>query len=272
MPEIPEMETYRNMLDRTVVVKNITGAVVNRPRSINIAPEQFSAALVGQFIENVSRRAKYLVFQLRGGLYMVTHMMLDGRIYYGPSGIESGLPGKSHVILNFADNNSLYFCDLRLGYLHLLDQAGTNSELAGLGIEPLSADFTWETFMGIFRGRRGAIKPLLIEQKLIAGLGNAYSNEVLFAAGILPDRVVPSIAENEMRKLWQAIPRLLREAIQNGGYIEEPYASWDNLSGGQIPHFMVYDRSGEPCKVCGTTIQENKLGGRWAYYCVNCQR
>jgi len=272
MPEIPEMETYRNMLVKTVVGKNITGADVNRLRSINIAPEQFLPALTGQSIENISRRAKYLVFHLRGGLYMITHMMLDGRLYLGPTGLETGLPGKPHVILNFADNNSLYFCNLRLGYLHLLDQAEANSELAGLGIEPLSADFTWETFAGIFRGRRGAIKPLLIDQKLIAGLGNAYSNEVLFAAGVLPDKAVPAIAENEMRNLWQAIPRVLQEAIQNGGYIEEPYASWDDLSGGQIPHFMVYDRSGEPCKVCGTAIQGKKLGGRWTYYCSNCQR
>lgn len=268
MPEIPEMETYREMLTRTVVDKPIAGVTVERPRSINLPVEEFVSALVGKSVESITRRAKYLIFRLSGGLFMLSHLMLDGRLYYGPG----KLPGKPHVVINFSDLNSLFFCEFRLGYLHLLTPEALAAETAGLGVEPLSPDFTWETFRELLLGRRGAVKPLLMEQKIIAGIGNAYSNEILFAAGILPGRTVPSINENTMRDLWQVIPQVLHEGIRNGGYIEEPYAQWDKLSGGQIPHFMVYDRNGQPCKVCGTVIQSSKLSGRWTYYCPACQR
>lgn len=270
MPEIPEMETYKNMLIRTVVGKPITTAAVERERSINRAVAEFIAAVTGQTIDRVSRRAKYLIFHLSGGLFLLTHMMLDGRLFYGPD--NSSLPGKPHVVLYFNDYNNLFFCDLRLGFVHLLTQEELESLMGDLGIEPLSPDFTWQEFAALLERRRGVIKPLLIEQKIIAGIGNAYSNEILFAAGIIPDRTVPDINEEELHRLWETIPRVLRAGIKNGGYIEEPYADWDHLSGGQIPLFMVYDRGGKPCKVCGTTIKEAKLNGRWTFYCTVCQK
>jgi len=245
LPEIPEMENYKKMLIRTIVGKPIISALVERERSINKTVSEFTAAVAGQSIDRVSRRAKYLIFHLSGGLYLLSHMMLNGR---------------------------LFFCDLRLGFVHLLTWDELEAELAGLGIEPLSSDFTWQAFAGLMERRRGVVKPLLIEQKIIAGIGNAYSNEILFAAGIMPDRTAPAIAEKELQRLWEAIPRVLQKGINNGGYIEEPYTDWDKLSGGQIPHFMVYDRGGQACKVCGTPIQESKLNGRWTYYCTICQR
>lgn len=271
MPEIPEMENYRTMLLRTVTGKQVTGVWVERPKSINVAVNELSAALNGQVIDNVTRRAKLLVFHLRGGLYLVTHMMLDGRLYYGTGSDHEGLPGKPHVIIGFSDGGKLFFCDLGLGFLHLVDSLGLEAELAGLGLEPLSPDFTWGSFMELFRKRRGAVKPLLMDQRLIAGLGNAYSNEVLFAARILPAKKIPEIGPDGLKRLWEVIPRILREAINNGGYIEEKYAQWDNRSGGQIPHFMIYDRGGEPCSVCGNPIGETKLNGRWTYMCSTCQ-
>lgn len=272
MPEIPEMETYKSMLAKTVVGKLITQIDVERPRSINLAVDEFTPTLHGQIIEKVSRRAKYLILQLHGGFSLITHMMLDGRLYYSEAGMPESLPGKPDVILNFTDGSKLYFCDLRLGFLHLVTSQQLQSELAGLGLEPLSPEFTFTNFMELFKKRRGVIKPLLIDQKIIAGIGNAYSNESLFAAAILPSRTVAQLQESEMKSLWQAILRVLREASANGGYIEEPYAAWDKLSGGHIPKFMVYDRGGEPCKVCGTLITETKIGGRWTYYCTACQK
>jgi len=270
LPEIPEMETYKSMLSGTVLGKTIISTVVERERSINKTLSEFTSAVTGQSIDTVSRRAKYLIFQLSSGMFLLTHMMLDGRLHYGPE--ESSLPGKPHVILHFNDNNNLFFCDMRLGFVHLLARQELEGELAGLGLEPLAPEFTWQAFANLLEKRRGAIKPLLIDQKILAGIGNAYSNEILFAAGILPDRAVPAISEEELYRLWQTIPRVLQAGIKNGGYIEEPYAEWDQLSGGQIPHFMVYDRNGQPCKVCGEMIQESKLGGRWAYYCKVCQK
>lgn len=287
MPEIPEMEIYRDFLNRYVSGKQVTGVQVERTRSINRDVGEFIRLVRGVRVEKVERRAKFLVFHLDNDLYLLNHMMLDGRLYYGPPGLdreagtepaepgmENGqfrLPGKAHVVFALSDNRSLYFCDLRLGYLHLLDGAELAREISDLGIEPLSSDYNWAGFAGLLSGRRGKIKPFLIAQKYLAGLGNAYSNEVLFASGIMPDRAAGSLTEAEQRRLFDEIPRTLREAISLGGYIEEPFTAGDSLSGGYIPHFRVYDRGGEPCLVCGTPISEKKLSGRWTYYCVRCQ-
>lgn len=271
MPEIPEMEHYRQLLSQTVTGKDIIEVTVARDRSINIRPEQFTAAIRGGKINQVSRRAKYIILHLQNSFYLITHMMLDGRLYYGPTGMTEGLPGKPHVILDFSDGNSLFFCDLRLGFAHLVNQGQLDAIINELGLEPLDRDFTYEAMYHVYKGKRGAIKPLMLDQKVICGIGNAYSNEILFASGILPDRKVPSLEEQEMHRLFEAIPRVLRAGIHHGGYIEEPFAAFDRTIGGQNNHFMVYDRGAQPCKVCGTTIQEMKLNGRWTYFCTTCQ-
>lgn len=286
MPEIPEMETYRVMLDKTVLGKSIADVVITRERSINTDKNNFITAVKDKKIKVVQRRAKYLIFSLDNGIYLAAHMMLDGRLYYddNTSGKdtlydndndnkenETNLPGRPNVILIFTDGSGLFFCELRLGYLHLLNEESLKSELAPLGIEPLSNDFSLANFINIFGRRRGAIKPLLMNQEIVAGIGNAYSNEILFESRINPERKIGEINEDEMRKLWQSIPVILREGIKNGGYIEEPYSAWDTLSGGQNNHFTVYGRDGQPCVVCGNTIQKYKLAGRWTYVCKNCQ-
>lgn len=285
MPEIPEMEIYRNFLNRYVDGKQVTAVRVERPRSVNRSVDEFAGVVRGAHIEKTERRAKYLNLRLDNGLYMLTHMMLDGRLYYGPpeldrtadrpAGPEDArghrLPGKANVVLDLNDGYSLYFCELGLGYLHLLEAAELARITAELGIEPLGPDYNWTAFGGLLSGRRGKIKPFLMEQKYLAGLGNAYSNEVLFAAGIRPDRPALSLKEGEKLKLFEVIPNTLQAAIRLGGYIEEPFTAGDTLSGGYIPHFRVYDRGSEPCPVCGTPISEVKLSGRWTYYCVQCQ-
>lgn len=281
MPEIPEMEIYKNFLNQYVGGRRVTDVRVERPRSINRDVDVFTGSVRGVVIEKTERRAKFLIFRLSNNLYLLTHMMLDGRLFYGPPDLDrppdtdrpknGQLPGKAYVVLDLNNNHSLYFCELGLGYLHLLEEAELARETAGLGIEPLGPDYTWENFTGLLTGRRGKIKPFLIEQKHLAGLGNAYSNEILFAAGILPDRPVASLNEGEQRRLFEVIPEILKMAVRLGGYIEEPFTAGDTLSGGFIPHFRVYDRGNEPCFVCGTPISEVKLSGRWTYYCVQCQ-
>lgn len=287
MPEIPEMEIYKNYLNRYVSGKRVTTVRVERFRSINRDVEGFTGSVRGVVMEKAERRAKYLMLYLDNGLCLLTHMMLDGRLYYGPPGLDRNtgpagfaepvgggglrLPGKAHVVLDLDDGHSLYFCELRLGYLHLLDRGELDQVTAELGIDPLGPDYTWANFTGLLSRRRGKIKPFLMEQKYLAGLGNAYSNEVLFAAGLLPDRTAASLKEGEQQRLFEVIPEILQEAIRLGGYIEEPFTAGDTLSGGYIPHFRVYGRGNEPCLVCGTPISEVKLSGRWTYYCVQCQ-
>lgn len=278
MPEIPEMENYKNHLLQSVLNKPIYTAKVHRPRSINVDEEVFLNYLSGRRFTEVKRRAKYLIFEIEKGLYLIAHLMLDGRLYFQPGGevkpgqvFPIGLPGKPYVEIAFEDNSILYFCDLRLGYLHLVDKEVLRGIIQGLGLEPLGLEYNWNNFNKVMSKRRGMVKPLLMNQKVIAGIGNAYSNEILFASRILPDRVVPSLSEEEMQNLYQSIPRILNEALAKGGYIEEPFAPWDKVSGGAIPFFKVYDRAKEPCYICGTALMSREVGGRNAFYCPICQ-
>ncbi len=278
MPEIPEMEIYKDYLQNNVADKTIGDVKVHRPRSINVPEETLRDRLVHNSIQQVSRRAKYLIYELGGGLYLINHLMLDGRLYYFPQGTEEPgvvfpitLPGKPHVEVVFDDKSVLYFCDLRLGYLHLIDRGVLNGILDSVGIEPLGEEFNWQTFLHVIHGRRGMIKPFLMNQKAITGIGNAYSNEILFASGLLPDRTISTLAEEELQRLYPSITRVLRDALEKGGYIEEPFAPWDNFTGGAIPHFKVYDRANEPCRICGTLIVRKEIGGRNAFYCPVCQ-
>ena len=268
MPEIPEMETYKILLNKSVKGKKIMQVAVKRHKTVNIPAIEFINKVRGRIIEEIDRRAKYLIFRLKDGNYLLAHMMLDGRLKLASDQEEV----KAQVIFSLEDGHNLNFCDMRLGYLNYHTPDQLQQELIELGVEPLSEEFTWPLFQEILKGRRGAIKSMLMDQKIIAGIGNAYSNEILFAASLLPDRKIPRLTEQERSNLFEVIPRILRNAIAEGGYIETPFADWDNQSGGMLDKFKVYDREGEQCLVCGKIIKKKQIGGRNAFYCHVCQR
>lgn len=271
MPEIPEMENYKTFLCKTVLGKKIVGTEIYRERSTNVPADEFKQWVHAATIEQVKRYGKYLVFELSLGKYLCAHMMLDGRIYLEAADTPAQLPGKAHISLMLNDGTTLHFCELRLGYLKLLDLSQVETIISNLGLEPLDQEFTRDAFLKVLGSKRGMIKPLLMDQKNISGIGNAYSNEILFAAGILPERKVPTLNPDEKIRLHTTIPNILNSAIEKGGYIEEPFAYWDNLSGGIIPYFKVYDRVGKPCLQCGNEITQKVVGGRNAFFCTTCQ-
>jgi len=271
MPEIPEMEIYKRNLEKAVLGKRIQLAEITRERSTNVSPQEFSRWVQKAVVLEIQRYGKYLMLKLSSGKSLCAHMMLDGRIYYEVPGEEPKLPGSSHIRLAFEDRSILHFCEMRLGYLKLYDQDEVEYIKNNLGLDPLAKGFTPEVLAKILKSKRGMIKPLLMEQKHIAGIGNAYSNEILFESGIMPERKTPTLKDEEIEKLYSAIPFVLRKAIAKGGYIEEPFASWDNLSGGMIPYFQVYDRAGQPCLKCGNPINQKVVGGRNAFFCLICQ-
>lgn len=268
MPEIPEMENYRSLLNQSINAKKITSVEVNRSKTINIPVEDFVAKVQGQSIKEVARRAKFLVFQLADGNFLLLHLMLDGRITLTP--VEEKV--KAQVIFFLVDGNKLNFSQLHLGYLHYHTPKELRAELENLGVEPLSEDFTWQGFQQLLKGRRGVIKTLLMNQKVIAGLGNAYSNEALFAARLMPDRKVAGLEEEEKKHLFEVIPSLLRKAIAAGGDLDTPYSEEDIKTGGFNTQFQVYERTGEPCYVCGNLIEQAEIGGRNAFFCRICQK
>jgi len=270
MPEIPEMEVYKSQLSETVIHKKVTGITINREKAINVEPAVFFELVNDQLIVYVSRRGKHLIVTLGNGYYLVGHLMLGGRIYLAESGEK--LKTQGSVILEFLNGRKLYFINLRLGWLHVMNEEEMDRQFAKLGPEPLSEFFTLEWLSDNLSQRRGIIKPLLTDQGFIAGIGNCYSDEILFEAGLRPDRKANEINPKEIKQLFSAIPTVLKEAITNGGYMEKPFSLNDQLTGSHNDHLKVYDREGQSCFRCSDKIIMTTLSGKKSFFCPSCQQ
>ncbi|MBM7691240.1 formamidopyrimidine-DNA glycosylase [Peribacillus deserti] len=268
MPELPEMETYKTLLNQKIAGQVILDAEIGRIKSINIAPGDFISKVKCQTVIKVERRAKYLVFILSNGCILVLHLMLGGWMFFGK---EEDRPKRTvQITLNFGANN-LYFFGLRLGYLHLFDKETAAAELSDLGPEPLTPQFTLEFFIELLQNKRGRIKTKLIDQHFLSGIGNCYSDEICFQAKLLPMRDISSLSPAERTALYEAISLVLREAVRFGGYMENPLYAGDELTGGYDEKCKVYDREGEPCVRCGTSIRKEMISSRKTFYCTHCQ-
>lgn len=290
MPEIPEIELYKNNLNSSVKEKLIHKIWIYRPKSVNLEVNVFADRITGSRISSVERRGKFLVFNLSNGLKLLAHMMLDGRLYYlsrEESLLENSdfeevnqikekvqdLSGRPSVLFQFEDESLLFFCQLTLGYLHLYEEENLRPILNELGPDPLDVNFSAEDFSLLLgkAGKRGMIKPWLMQQKNISGVGNAYSNESLFGAGILPTRKITSISSSERIKLFIALHDILEESIKRGGDMEEPFTLKDDFTGGFNSYFRVYERADKPCIICSHVIIKEEVGGRNAFFCPHCQ-
>jgi formamidopyrimidine-DNA glycosylase len=269
MPELPEMENYKKLLTNKIIGKTIIDIEVNREKSINTSSTDFIQELRGKQIVKIDRRAKHLIFRLSSGKNLLLHLMLGGWMYIGN---DNDSPNRTkQVILSFQDIK-LYFIGLRLGYLHMLDENDLVTKLSDLGPEPLDPSFTFENFQDIFQSRRGKLKTTLIDQKIISGIGNCYSDEICFEAKIKPTITVNSLGKDRLFSLYNSIQTVLRNAISLGGYMEEPLYLGDQLTGGYNSHLLVYDREGKECRRCGGTIVKIELSFRKCFYCPDCQK
>jgi formamidopyrimidine-DNA glycosylase len=268
MPELPEMENYKRLLARTFVGKTITGTQVSREKSINIPPSQFTAAITGNRIQSIERRAKHLLFHIDHQKVMLLHLMLGGLIYYGT---EEDKPNRTvQVQIDFGPHR-LFFIGLRLGYLHLLSAADVQDKLIQLGPEPLGPYFTEQDFINAITAKKSRLKTTLVEQSFLSGIGNYYSDEICWHAGILPMRNCNDLSVEEKSKLYRSIRTVLSEALESGGYMEMPLYKGDTLTGGYDPIRKVYDRGGEPCFRCGRPIIKDEHSSRKLFYCTGCQ-
>lgn len=297
MPEIPEMEIYKDYLNKWVKNKRISEVNVLRVKSVNLESMDFCRSVIGKRISDITRKGKYIIFHLDDGHFLLTHMMLDGRLFLLPLNVtekgqsiqelmsdllnsEAGdlrqrikeLPGKPSVIFGLSDDSVLFFCSLTLGYLHYLTQDELETKLEVLGSDPLDSNFNAQELIRLLTGKKGMIKPWLMNPKNIAGVGNAYSNEALFGAGILPNRLISTLCNADVVRLFDSLITSIRDSIRLGGDMEEPFAPWDDFTGGYNPYFKVYDQYGEPCPVCQNVIEKSEVGGRNAFYCSHCQK
>lgn len=269
MPELPEMETYRTMLNERIAGRTIRQAQVTREKTVNVPVAEFRSRVEGRTVERVDRAAKMLLFRLDSGDALVLHLMLGGSMFYGEP--EEAPDRTAQVTLVF-DEANLYFHGLRLGYLHINNPLELQSKLAKLGPDPMQPDFTPGVLADRLKSKpRGAVKFVLTDQAVLAGIGNCYADELLFAAAVQPLREAGTLTDSEHRAIYTAMRSTLTEAIRYGGYMESPFFAGDQLTGGYNDRCRVYDRGGEPCPRCQNPITKTESNGRKVFFCERCQ-
>ncbi len=273
MPELPEVETVKRTLNQLVAGKRIERMTITLPRILQrpTEPEQFADMLVDRTIQSVERRGKFLRILL-DGLVLVSHLRMEGR--YGV--YEQGEPVErhTHVRFHFTDGTELRYKDVRqFGTMHLFEPGDefVLPPLNKLGIEPLDDAFTLQSFKKTLAKRTTKIKPLLLNQEFIVGLGNIYVDEALFTAGIHPERPADSLTPAEWAKLFEAVRATLGRAVEAGGSSIKSYVNGQGEMGMFQHELLVYGRKNEPCSQCGRAIEKLIVGGRGTHICTACQ-
>ncbi|MBL7084797.1 MAG: bifunctional DNA-formamidopyrimidine glycosylase/DNA-(apurinic or apyrimidinic site) lyase [Candidatus Omnitrophica bacterium] len=269
MPELPEVETIRLDLIRDVKGKRIKDVEILNSKVIKEPkPSEFKRRLKGTTFKDFLRRAKVLAIKLSSGDYLVVHLRMTGQLIYAGKRQE-----KARVILCLSDGKYLNFNDQRLfAELRLVSDWLKLKFVQELGPEPLEKEFTAQKFKQMLAGKKTKIKPLLLDQTFIAGIGNLYAPEALFLAGILPTRTANKLNDKEIKKLHAAIQGVLRDGIQYRGSSVDNYVNGRGKKGEYHLRLKVYDRKDEPCVKCKTKIKKISLGGRGTCFCPKCQK
>ncbi|PZE21040.1 DNA-formamidopyrimidine glycosylase [Paenibacillus xerothermodurans] len=273
MPELPEVETIRRTLNQLVVGKTIDRVKVLLPRIIQRPEdvEEFCFLLAGQTMRSVERRGKFLRFVM-DDYTLVSHLRMEGR--YGLYDRNDPLELHTHVVFSFTDGSELRYKDVRqFGTMHLFPKGQEFEEnpLKKLGIEPLAEAFTLEAFRAKLAGRSTKIKPLLLNQEYIVGIGNIYVDESLFVAGIHPEREARSLTRKETAALHSAIVSTLQDAVRAGGSSIKSYVNGQGEIGMFQHQLKMYGRKAESCYNCDHPIEKTVLAGRGTHYCPKCQ-
>jgi len=266
MPELPEVETIKRELKKTVLGKKITGVIINNPKVIKQPRAQkFTKQLKNVIIKNILRKGKLLILELSSGKSLAIHLRMTGQLIY------PGNAKTSRVSFRLSDGKYLDFNDRRLlGELRLVDDWQSLKFIKELGPEPFN--ITAAQFKQMLLSKKAKIKPLLLAQDFISGVGNLYAAEALFRAKIHPERQAVSLTDTEKEKLLKEIKHTLVEAIQHKGSSIDQYLQVSGEQGGYVKYHKVYGREGKPCFVCKTSVKRIALGGRGTYFCPKCQQ
>jgi formamidopyrimidine-DNA glycosylase len=278
--ELPEVEVMRRDLEKDIVGRRIKTAEVKSSRNAmrvirrHGKRKEFTSKLEGRKLTKVERRGKYVLLHLDSGDALVTHFGMSGQFQRGNGRVV--IEPHTHVILTFQQGGDLRFIDPRTFgemFVTSADELGKVKELQHIAIDPLDQVFTWPTFQYLLAQRGAKMKQLLMDQKFISGLGNIYSDEVLFAAGIRYDRLSDTLSSQEVRRLYRAIQETVQEAIKMRGTTldDEAYVDLFGKPGEYQAELKVYGREGEPCRRCRTPIQTVKVSQRTSYFCPQCQ-
>jgi formamidopyrimidine-DNA glycosylase len=276
MPELPEVETIRAQLAERIPGRTIARVEVHDPKLVEPEdPEAFARGLAGRGIADVGRRGKYLLIGLDDGETLAVHLRMTGRLHWRPPGMD-GEERFLRARLVLDDDSTLTFGDMRRFGRAWMVPAGTGPEREAywaerVGIEPLTPRFTARVLEGLLAGRRGPIKAVLLNQVLVAGLGNMYVDEALFQARIHPERPAGSLDETEVRRLHRAIRDRLAAAVEAGGASIDSYRDSLGEKGTMQDLLRVHLHQGDPCPRCRTPIVKTRVAQRGTYWCPHCQ-
>ncbi|HMR55327.1 MAG TPA: DNA-formamidopyrimidine glycosylase [Candidatus Doudnabacteria bacterium] len=308
MPELPEVQTVVTELHKKLRGRKIKRVVVFAAKLVSVGPNtvsnirdvtqktvnQFVKLLTGRKVESVRRRGKMLIFDVDGPLTMLAHLKMTGQFIFEDkeSAKKTGsqykllnkktaplvkLPSKhTHVVFHFTDGSTLYFNDIRkFGYLRVVEDKDIEhvKEFREYGPEPLEKSFTFQVFRDALKKRKAIpIKLALMDTKVVVGIGNIYSDEILYHARVRPDRRVDSLKPKELKAVFDQIKPVLQTGIKFKGSSVGDFVRTDGKWGSMGKHHYVYGRKKQPCLGCGTMIESMKLGGRTASFCPKEQR
>jgi formamidopyrimidine-DNA glycosylase len=271
MPELPEVEFVARQLRETVPGRRITCVDVRWARAVqDMEPAAFVAAVTGRIVDAIGRRAKYLLLTLDDGQLLIVHRRMSGNLLLRMAGQDE--PPYVRVALDLDDGRRLYYTDPRkFGRLALARLDTLPATIAALGPEPLEPEFTPVVLAARLAGIRRGLKATLLDQKVVAGLGNIYADEALFRARLHPLRAAGSLNEDELARLHVGIQGALTTGIMHGGTTFGRYRDIYDEAGTNLEHVEVYQRTGQPCPRCGTPIARITVAQRSTHYCPTCQ-
>ncbi len=287
MPELPEVETVRRGLERLIIGRTIADSVSDTPKSFPNAPADVQQFLVGATVVTVARRAKVLLIELDTKYSLVIHLKMTGQlVYVSPqerfgaghpnASLIGQLPDRStRVTLSFADGSSLFFNDQRkFGWMRLMPTA----EIINLdffkkvGPEPLSAEFSWQELRNrTLRRKNSNIKAVLLDQSVVAGIGNIYADESLWGAKLNPNTLVKDVPQRKFKPLFEAMQAVLTKSIAEGGSSDKNYVNAEGNRGRYLTFAAVFRKEGTPCPRCDTIIIKTRVAGRGTHTCPRCQ-
>ncbi|MBX3455642.1 bifunctional DNA-formamidopyrimidine glycosylase/DNA-(apurinic or apyrimidinic site) lyase [Ferrovibrio sp.] len=279
MPELPEVETTRRGLALKMEGRRIARIEARRPDLRWPLPRDFAARIQGKRVLGLERRAKYILVRLeagpKGDLVWLIHLGMSGRMLVRPGGWPNAIDKHDHVIFTTDEGWSVTFNDARrFGAMDLIEphELPGHKLLAELGPEPLDDAFTPAALAAALKGRRTPMKAALLDQHVVAGLGNIYVSEALFRAGIHPERLAGSVSPKRLERLVPEIKQVLQEAIAAGGSSLRDYVQTSGELGYFKHAFRVYDREGQPCPACKRAVRRIVQSGRSTFFCAACQR
>jgi formamidopyrimidine-DNA glycosylase len=267
----------RRDLEREITGRRVKAVEVDGMRSVrrHHNRKQFINRLEGRKIVSIERRGKYILCRLDGDDVLVIHLGMSGQLLRAKSSRETR-PKHTHVVITFQQGGQLRFIDPRtFGEMFVTesDALAKVSELSHLGLDPLDAPMSWELFGNLISQKHAKLKPMLMDQKFVAGIGNIYSDEILWGAGLRWDRMSDSLSAQEVRRLYRSMVETLQEAVKHRGssLADEQYVDLFGKPGEFQLHHKVYAREGEACRRCRQPIARERVGGRSTFYCPACQ-